>query len=299
MCDSSIKISDIPILNSVHCKIKKPENVERIINELIDGGPRKLQVVSDFDFTITKQKLENGDPVLTSFGILNACKSLPPDYLKESNRLYEIYRPLEIDPSIPVVDKVQHMIEWWKLSGELLKGFPFEKDEIDEVARRFKNALRDGTHEMFQDLNTLNVPLLVFSAGLGDSVISVLNHAKVNLPNVKVVSNFLQFKDGLVNGLQDDMIHTYNKNETVLKGSEYYELVHDRDHVIVLGDSLGDAGMADGVPKTSHILKIGFLFDHIEKNLPLYMETFDIVLLDDQTMDVPRGIIDLIKSKSA
>lgn len=116
---------------------------------------------------------------------------------------------------------------------------------------------------MFQDLNTLNVPLLVFSAGLGDSVISVLNHAKVNFPNVKVVSNFLQFKDGLLNGLQDDMIHTYNKNETVLKGSEYYELVHDRDHVIVLGDSLGDAGMADGVPKTSHILKIGFLFDHV------------------------------------
>lgn len=143
------------------------------------------------------------------------------------------------------------------------RGFPFEKSEIDEVAQRFKNALRDGTHEMFNDLNKLNVPLLVFSAGLGDSVISVLNHAKVNLPNVKVVSNFLQFKDGLVNGLQDDMIHTYNKNETVLKGSEYYELVHDRDHVIVLGDSLGDAGMADGVPKTSHILKIGFLFDHV------------------------------------
>lgn len=119
--NSTIKISDIPILRTEHCRIKNPENVERIINELIDGGPRKLQVVSDFDFTITKQKLENGDPVLTSFGILNACKSLPPDYLKESSRLYEIYRPLEIDPTIPVVEKVQHMIEWWKLSGELLK----------------------------------------------------------------------------------------------------------------------------------------------------------------------------------
>lgn len=116
-----IKISEIPVLCSVHCKIKNPENVERIINELIDGGARKLQVVSDFDFTITKQKLENGDPVLTSFGILNACKSLPPNYLKESNRLYHIYRPLEIDPSIPVAEKVQHMIDWWKQSGELLK----------------------------------------------------------------------------------------------------------------------------------------------------------------------------------
>lgn len=82
----------------------------------------------------------------------------------------------------------------YKKKNQIFRGFPFEKNEIDEVAQRFKNALRDGTHEMFQDLNTLNVPLLVFSAGLGDSVISVLNHAKVNLPNVKVVSNFLQLK---------------------------------------------------------------------------------------------------------
>lgn len=28
-------------------------------------------------------------------------------------------------------------------------------------------------------------------------------------------------------------------------------------------DSLGDAGMAEGVPKTSSVLKIGFLFDHV------------------------------------
>lgn len=59
------------------------------------------------------------------------------------------------------------------------------------------------------------------------------------------------------------MIHTFNKNETVLEGTEYYDIVHSRDHVIVMGDSLGDAGMAAGVPSSSHILKIGFLFDHV------------------------------------
>lgn len=67
----------------------------------------------------------------------------------------------------------------------------------------------------------------------------------------------------MLNGLQNPMIHTFNKNETVLDGTEYYDIVHSRDHVIVMGDSLGDAGMASGVPSSSHILKIGFLFDHV------------------------------------
>lgn len=132
------------------------------------------------------------------------------------------------------------------------------------MAKRFKDGLRDGTHQMFYDLNKQEVPCLVFSAGLGDSVVSVLQQANVLYPNVKVISNFLQYSsDGTLNGLQDKMIHTFNKNETALEGTEYYDLVHDRDHVIVMGDSLGDAGMADGIPTSSHVLKIGFLFDHV------------------------------------
>lgn len=63
------------------------------------------------------------------------------------------------------------------------------------------------------------------------------------------------------------MIHTFNKNETALDGSEYYDLVHNRDHIIVMGDSIGDADMANGVPASSHIIKIGFLFDHVSFSL--------------------------------
>lgn len=105
--------------------------------------------------------------------------------------------------------------------------------------------------------------MLVFSAGLGNSVVSVLKQANVMYPNVKVVSNFLQYKDGLLDGFQEPMIHTFNKNETVLDSHEYYDLVHNRDHIIVMGDSIGDADMANGVPSSSHVIKIGFLYDHV------------------------------------
>lgn len=39
---------------------------------------------------------------------------------------------------------------------------------------------------MMEDLSRVNVPVLVFSAGLGDSVVAVLKHNKVLYPNVKV-----------------------------------------------------------------------------------------------------------------
>ncbi|XP_052838361.1 7-methylguanosine phosphate-specific 5'-nucleotidase [Drosophila gunungcola] len=290
-------IQDIPALKQDHCRMRDPAKVERIINEFIMGGPERMQVVSDFDYTITKQRTEDGGAVPSSFGIFNACQSLPKNFKEETDKLYHKYRPIEIDPHMPIAEKVQYMIEWWTKSGELTSGFAFDQSEIDQIASKYKHALRDRTHEFFADLQRLGIPTLVFSAGLGNSVVSVLRQANVLHPNVKVVSNFLQFKDGLLDGFQQPMIHTFNKNETVLDGNDYYDLVHTRDHIIVMGDSIGDADMASGVPASSHIMKIGFLFDHVEANMDKYMDTFDIVLVDDQTMDVPRTLLALIEKQ--
>ncbi|GAB0095602.1 5'-nucleotidase [Sergentomyia squamirostris] len=294
MDSREVHVDEIDVLCSDSCKIKDRPRVQRILSDLVAGGIERLQVVTDFDHTITKQKLDDGQKVLSSFGVFDECKSLPPEFRRDSRQLYEKYRPIEIDPMVPMPEKIQCMIEWWRLTDQLLKGFKFEPTEIDEVAKSMKNALRDGTHELFSELSRLKVPVLVFSAGLGDSVVSILRHSQVLLPNVKVISNFLQYQDGIVNGFQEKFIHAFNKNETALEGTEYYDLVKSRDHVILMGDSLGDAGMADGIPKSSHVLKIGFLYDHVEQSLPKYMDTFDIVLIDDQTMQVPQKILSLI-----
>lgn len=143
---------------------------------------------------------------------------------------------------------------------------------MDEVAALYTDCIRDGTEPMMKLLHRHNVPVLVFSAGLGDSVISLMRQSGVYLPNVKVVSNFLQYdKDDVLAGLQERVIHTFNKNEHALEGTDYYKQVVNRDHVIVLGDSLGDATMADGVPAQSHVLKIGFLFDHVSGRVALFI----------------------------
>lgn len=118
------------------------------------------------------------------------------------------------------------------------RGFPFDPSRFDELASEYNKALRDGTHDLIKTTNDLDVPLLVFSAGLGDSIAAVMRHHKLLYKNVHIVSNFLQYENGLLNGLNNEqnvMIHTFNKNEQALKGTTYYDTVHDRHHVILMG----------------------------------------------------------------
>ncbi|XP_036334182.1 7-methylguanosine phosphate-specific 5'-nucleotidase [Rhagoletis pomonella] len=290
-----LRLEDIPILNNENCKIKDRQRVEKTLNEFVAGGHERLQVVSDFDYTITKQRTANGTSVPSSFNIFEECKSLPVNFVKEARELHDTYRPIEVDPHIPLEEKAQAMIEWWTKSGKNLMGFAFDLNEIDEITKKYAHSVRNNTQELFWYLNELNIPVLVFSAGLGNCVIAMLRQAGILYPNVKVISNFLQFKDGMLNGFQEPIIHTFNKNETMLEGSDYYDLVHNRDHILLMGDTLADSGMADGVPASSHVIKIGFLFHHVQENMEQYMNTFDIVLVDDQTMDVPLTLLKLIK----
>lgn len=57
---------------------------------------------------------------------------------------------------------------------------------------------RDGTEELFSELHIPNVPVLVFSAGMGDILEQVLKHFNVYTNNVKVVSNFFKYDEEVV-----------------------------------------------------------------------------------------------------
>lgn len=121
MIKKMIKLADIEVLCRSNCRIKEPERVERILNEFVIGGSEKLQVVTDFDFTITKQRTDNGKIVQSSFNMFYQCKSLPDSCRIQSAKLLSKYRPIEIDPSISYADKLNAMVEWWTMSSDLLK----------------------------------------------------------------------------------------------------------------------------------------------------------------------------------
>ncbi|CAG8748740.1 18824_t:CDS:1, partial [Gigaspora rosea] len=75
------------------------------------------------------------------------------------------------------------------------------------------------------------------------------------------------------------------QSEIMIKGSPYYKIIENRGNVILLGDSIGDVHMADGI-QHEICLTIGFLNHNVEDYLDNYLETFDIVVIDDGPMDI-------------
>lgn len=68
---------------------------------------------------------------------------------------------------------------------------------------------------------------------------------------------------GVLKGFKGELIHVYNKHDGALRNTEYFKQLKDNGNIILLGDSLGDLNMADGVPNVENILKIGFLNDKV------------------------------------
>ncbi|CAG9762869.1 unnamed protein product [Ceutorhynchus assimilis] len=290
-------IREIRALAKDNVHIKNKDALSRLIDDMCKGGMGRLQVISDFDKTITKQHHE-GAPHLSSFTMFSNMPAVAANehYQNTVRGLRQKYYPIELDPHIPIADKIKHMEDWWGMSEKAICGLKITQQDIDDVCVVSDPVLRDGSEEFFKELSDQNVPVLVLSAGCGDIVQAVLKHRCVYHPNVKVVSNFLKFNpDGTIAGFKDKIIHIFNKNETALENTDFYQELAKRDNAIILGDSLGDANMAQGMEHCRNVLKIGFLYEHIEHNLQQYMDTFDVVLVDDQTMEIPRAIFEYLR----
>lgn len=281
--------------------INDQRSLDRKISAIRNAGPSKLQVIADFDATLTRYWV-NGLRGQSSHGLL---KQGNPEYDAKRQALFEYYHPLEFSPAIPLEEKTKLMEEWWgKTHGLLIEG-GLTYDAIKSSVANSNIAFRDGVVELFELLEEKDVPVLIFSAGLADIIEEVLRQ-KVHryFKNIKIISNQMVFDDsGRLVSFKGKLIHSLNKNEHAL---DMATPLHDqtggidsavadnasvkqRTNVLLLGDHTGDLGMSDGLNYENRI-SVGFLNDNIEKNLESYRKAFDIVYLNDRPM---WGVVDL------
>ena len=275
------------------------EKVQAKIDSLIKDGPSHLQFIVDFDNTLTKTH-RDGVSLDCSWGVLENYSELPTSYHDRVRAAKEKYHPIELDVSISQEEKVPIMIEWYKEANRCLADSGVKLPWLPLMVEQSNVELRDQTEDMLRSLHVNNIPMLVLSAGVGDLINHIMQHFGVLHPNTTLVSNFLKFdEEGNIVGLQgeeSDLIHMYNKAESIRKRSS--EDSCKRRNVIVLGDSLGDVHMAAGVKDPSVVLTIGFLNHNIQSSLETYKAQFDIVLLDDQTMSFPNSLLTEILSST-
>ncbi|XP_040605630.1 7-methylguanosine phosphate-specific 5'-nucleotidase isoform X4 [Mesocricetus auratus] len=218
--------------------------------------------------------------------------------------LFHHYYPIEIDPHRTIKEKLPHMVQWWSKAHNLLCQQRIQKFQIAQVVGESTAMLREGYKTFFDTLYHNNIPLFIFSAGIGDILEEIIRQMKVFHPNIHIVSNYMDFSEdvshassglqerrGFLQGFKGQLIHTYNKNSSVCENSGYFQQLQGKTNILLLGDSMGDLTMADGVPGVQNILKIGFLNDKVEERRERYMDSYDIVLEKDETLDVVNGLL--------
>jgi len=294
-------------------KIRDEDKVKTILQTMLGGGNEQLQFIVDFDNTLSRVH-RDGKPLSCSWGVFETSKFVSKDYLEKSDKLRKKYLPIELDAHMSIEEKTPHIIQWYKEANRLLVSGEVgtvHKNTFSQMVKESNVELREGTQALMEDCFKRKVPVLVLSAGLGDMVSHILMGLDAMHPNMHVVSNFLDYDSegnivGIKNG-DEGIIHVYNKNEKSLEKMDNDNFVASlaaRRNVVVLGDSLGDCGMANGVENPSAVLKVGFLNHDIESEadqvrLNKYMDAFDIVLVDDMTMDVMDLIAKAVDQQSA
>lgn len=224
---------------------------QETLDEINNWSWEDTYVVADFDRTLT-----SCDSV-TSWGLLSASNVAPRGFIEREQSLYKHYRPFEVDNTIPFAEKNNLMLEWWTSLISALSEFGFSKEKIDNLMSYSDLiSLRDGAKELFTNLYSQNVPVIIVSAGLGNTISHFLDSQGINYPNICIVSNFLEYEDGNVKGIKGNVIHSLNKSEELLS-EEQKEAIKAKKHVILLGDQIPDINMISE-EKRKDALKIAF-----------------------------------------
>ena len=76
------------------------------------GRPEALQIICDFDFTLTKLFID-GKKANSTHGVIEDNPKLGEVFQKGSKMFHDKYYPIEVDLTVPFDEKLKYMIEWW------------------------------------------------------------------------------------------------------------------------------------------------------------------------------------------
>lgn len=130
-----------------------------------------MRVVADFDGTITR-------PRPTSWALLDQLEQLMPGYQKAAKAVYAKYHHYETDHTLSQREKTQKMQEWWHEALQIFAQFGMKEEYFEKVSVK-DVMLREGISEAFDFLKTQNIPVLILSAGIHQTIEMVLSHHRI------------------------------------------------------------------------------------------------------------------------
>jgi cytosolic 5'-nucleotidase 3 len=266
--------------------------IEDLKEEIGKDGYENLHILSDFDRTLTYGSV-GGVKTPSIISMLRDGNHLTEDYAEKAHALFNHYHPIETDPNIPLSERKKAMREWWITHNRLLIQSGLKKSDLEDIVKNGHVEFRKGVPEFLDFLLERNIPLVILSAsGCGDAIQLYFQKIGKDTPNIHYVTNRFNWdKNGKAFSAKEPIIHSLNKDETVLKEiPDLYKIIKDRRNVILLGDSVGDLGMIEGFDY-DHLIKVGFLNSEYNKFREDFRKHFDVVLEGDGDFDPVNQLI--------
>lgn len=250
----------------IYINEEKLKNIELLKNN--------FYVVIDFDKTLTDVKsLDSWDASGKELGI---------KFKEESNILYKKYAPIELDYDISFEEKNKAMEEWYYGVLELFYKYHLTSDKLEKSVKTSELIFRSGAKEFLYQMYKENIPVIIVSAGIGNTIQKFLEINNCFYNNINIISNFIKFdNNGNMKKIEGKLIHTLNKTVKGHITEELKKKLVDRENIILLGDLVEDKNMIEK-EKLSKAITIGFLNKNIEENLEFYKKNFDIVLTKEE-----------------
>ena len=237
-------------------------------------------VITDFDRTLTTKDSE------PSMGIVP--KHLGGECLRERMKIFEYYRPLELDYTIKEQEKQKIMKEWANKSFTLLSKY-LKQDVIHEALEDANIHFRKGAKEFLVKMNNMNIPVIIMSSGVGNILKAFLEKEGCLFDNIEIVSNFFEFQNGKAHIDLDSIMATLNK-EYIKIPQNVRDKLEQKENALIFGDLIEDIKMANK-EKLSNTITFGFLDANVEQNLEEFNKNFDVVLAGDEDFDSIKEVL--------
>lgn len=231
-------------------------------------------VIIDFDRTITdKNSVDSWDA---------SGKELGEEFKEKLNKLYEKYRPIELNYQITYEEKEKAMQTWYRQCMDLYYEYGLTKEILEKSIKESNLIFRTGALEFLKDMVRNKVPVIILSAGIGNVIEFVMKeNGLLEENNIKIISNFIKFdQNGKMEKFEDDMIHTLNKTLENHLPKMYENQLIKRPRKLLVGDLIEDKKMLNQ-DEWNNAIMVGFYNEDNKSNLDMYKDEFDIVLLDE------------------
>ena len=187
-------------------------------------------------------------------------------------RIYKEEKLKQLDPTeiLDYYDKI------WDEKFQTFKKYNITKELITSLTKEV--TIKKGFSELVNYLNQKNIPFIINSAGLGDFIKIKLETENLMLPNIKIISNFLNDTG--------EYVTRYNKSTN----KEYQRQINNADILVIIGDTLSDLTL---IPPNYHHKVVKIAFPRLDYED--YKNNFDYTIEEENFNQVLRIIKELEK----